>query len=88
MYHKYILITSILFILQGLPSIARVVIDNYDDSDGKTKYRLFVEGDNFRDVMATMGVLSKKTTSNNTLEVSQKRPYKSRAKCAFINLCH
>lgn len=36
---------------------------------GKTKYKLYVEGDNFREVMATLGVLGKNTTSNNTIEV-------------------
>lgn len=60
-----------------MPSIARVVIDSYEDVDGKTKYKLFVEGDNFKDVMATIGILSKKTTSNNTMEVSKKKSYKS-----------
>lgn len=40
---------------------------------GKTKFKLFVEGDNFREVMATSGVLGKNTTSNNTIEVSRKK---------------
>jgi DNA-directed RNA polymerase III subunit RPC1 len=31
---------------------------------------LFVEGDNLRDVLATKGVLARKTKSNNTLEVA------------------
>lgn len=60
--------TKIFLSLQGLPSVARAVIHN-DDSSGKTTYRLFVEGDNMREVMATPGVLGKKTTSNNTIEV-------------------
>ncbi|XP_046612722.1 DNA-directed RNA polymerase III subunit RPC1 isoform X1 [Neodiprion virginianus] len=55
-------------VIKGLPSVARAVIHN-DDSTGKTRYRLFVEGDNMREVMATPGVLGKKTTSNNTMEV-------------------
>jgi len=38
--------------------------------DGKTKFKLFVEGDNFREVMATHGVLPKKTISNNIIEVN------------------
>ncbi|EFN78064.1 DNA-directed RNA polymerase III subunit RPC1 [Harpegnathos saltator] len=56
-------------IIKGLPSVARVVIDSHEDTDGKMKYKLFVEGDNLREVMATTGILSKKTTSNNTMEV-------------------
>merc|ERR1739848_383297 len=34
------------------------------------KYKLFVEGDNLREVLATPGVLGKKTSSNNTFEVA------------------
>lgn len=37
---------------------------------GKTKFTLFVEGDNFREVMATPGIFGEKTKSNNTIEVS------------------
>ncbi|KAF3423619.1 hypothetical protein E2986_12478 [Frieseomelitta varia] len=55
-------------VVKGLPSVSRAVIHN-DDSSGKTKYKLFVEGDNMREVMATPGVLGKNTTSNNTIEV-------------------
>ncbi|XP_012263608.2 DNA-directed RNA polymerase III subunit RPC1 [Athalia rosae] len=55
-------------VIKGLPSVARAVIHN-DDSSGKIRYRLFVEGDNMREVMATPGVLGSKTTSNNTMEV-------------------
>ena len=61
----------LLYNLQGLPSVSRAVIHN-DDSSGKTKYKLFVEGDNMREVMATLGVLGKNTTSNNTIEVNIK----------------
>lgn len=46
----------------------RAVIHN-DDSDGQTRYKLFVEGDNLREVMATPGVRGTNTTSNNTYEV-------------------
>lgn len=49
----------------------RAVIHN-DDASGQTKYKLFVEGDNMREVMATPGILGKKTTSNNIIEVSFK----------------
>ncbi|EZA62907.1 DNA-directed RNA polymerase III subunit RPC1 [Ooceraea biroi] len=55
-------------VIKGLPSVSRVVVDNVDIG-GRTKYTLFVEGDNFREVMATRGVLGEKTTSNNTIEV-------------------
>ncbi|OXU26333.1 hypothetical protein TSAR_003123 [Trichomalopsis sarcophagae] len=55
-------------IVKGIASVSRAVIHN-DDSSGKTRYKLFVEGDNMRDVMATLGVKGPKTTSNNTIEV-------------------
>lgn len=58
-----------IFLLQGMPSVSRVVVHD-EMSDGKRKWKLLVEGDNFRDVMATSGVLGEKTTSNNTIEVS------------------
>lgn len=51
-----------------MPSVSRVVVHN-DTSGGKTRWKLLVEGDNFRDVMATHGVVGKNTTSNNTIEV-------------------
>lgn len=38
--------------------------------DGKRSLMLFVEGDNFREVMATRGIDGTKTKSNNTIEVS------------------
>ena len=40
-----------------------------DDAGGKPRYKLFVEGDNLREVLATKGVCYKRTSSNNTLEV-------------------
>jgi DNA-directed RNA polymerase III subunit RPC1 len=55
-------------IVKGIASVSRAVIHN-DDSSGKTRYKLFVEGDNMRDVMATIGIKGLKTTSNNTIEV-------------------
>lgn len=36
---------------------------------GEPGYRLVVEGDNLREVMATYGVKGASTTSNNTFEV-------------------
>lgn len=53
-----------------MSSVSRVVVHD-ETSGGKTKWKLFVEGDNFREVMATHGVLGEKTTSNNTLEVRE-----------------
>ena len=55
-------------IVKGIASVSRAVIHN-DDSSGKTRYKLFVEGNNMRDVMATLGIKGSKTTSNNTIEV-------------------
>ncbi|XP_063217430.1 DNA-directed RNA polymerase III subunit RPC1 [Bacillus rossius redtenbacheri] len=55
-------------VIKGLPTVSRAVIHN-DESKGKIKYKLFVEGDNLREVMATRGVKGTKTTSNNTYEV-------------------
>ncbi|XP_018403555.1 PREDICTED: DNA-directed RNA polymerase III subunit RPC1 [Cyphomyrmex costatus] len=55
-------------IVKGLPSINRVVVHN-ENLGGKSKFTLFVEGDNFRDVMATRGILGEETKSNNTIEV-------------------
>lgn len=55
-------------VIMGLPTVNRAVIHN-DDSKGKTVYKLFVEGDNLREVMATQGVKGTQTTSNNTYEV-------------------
>lgn len=46
----------------------RVVIHS-DDSGGVSKYKLLVEGDNLREVMATFGVKGSHTTSNNIYEV-------------------
>ena len=37
---------------------------------GPTKYKLFVEGDNLREVLATPGVKGVATKSNNTLDVA------------------
>ena len=58
-------------VIKGLPTVERAII-HIDDSQGakNQKYKLFVEGDNLREVLATPGVLGKKTTSNNTYEVA------------------
>ncbi|KAM3959347.1 RNA polymerase III subunit A [Aphomia sociella] len=60
-------------VVKGLPQVARAVIA-HDDSHGGTgncliDYKLCVEGDGLRDVIATYGVNGNKTTSNNILEV-------------------
>nr|XP_018912364.1 PREDICTED: DNA-directed RNA polymerase III subunit RPC1 [Bemisia tabaci] len=55
-------------VISGLPGVNRAVIHE-DNSAGKTKYKLLVEGDNLKDVMATRGVNGKKCTSNNTYQV-------------------
>ena len=58
-------------VIKGLPTVHRAII-HIDDSQGAAnqKYKLFVEGDNLREVLATPGVQGKKTSSNNTLEVA------------------
>lgn len=54
--------------MQGIPEVSRAVI-HIDEQSGKEKYKLLVEGDNLRAVMATHGVKGTKTSSNNTYEV-------------------
>lgn len=55
-------------VVQGIPEVARAVI-HIDEQSGRNKYKLLVEGDNMRAVMATHGVNGRRTTSNNTYEV-------------------
>lgn len=55
-------------VIKGLANVARAVIHKEGAKKSK-KYKIFVEGDNLREVMATHGVLGTKTTSNNTIEV-------------------
>lgn len=55
-------------VVQGIPEVARAVI-HIDEQSGRNKYKLLVEGDNLRAVMATHGVSGSRTTSNNTYEV-------------------
>lgn len=55
-------------VVQGIPEVSRAVI-HIDEQSGKEKYKLLVEGDNLRAVMATHGVKGTRTTSNNTYEV-------------------
>lgn len=55
-------------VVQGIPEVSRAVI-HIDEQSGREKYKLLVEGDNLRAVMATHGVKGTRTTSNNTYEV-------------------
>ncbi len=55
-------------VIKGLSTVSRAVI-HMDDASGVPKYKLFVEGDNLREVLATRGVKAANTTSNNTCEV-------------------
>ncbi|XP_067828587.1 DNA-directed RNA polymerase III subunit RPC1 isoform X1 [Heptranchias perlo] len=57
-------------VVQGIPEVSRAVI-HVDEQGGKEKYKLLVEGDNLRAVMATHGVKGMKSTSNNTYEVER-----------------
>ncbi|XP_005736479.1 DNA-directed RNA polymerase III subunit RPC1 isoform X1 [Pundamilia nyererei] len=57
-------------VVQGIPEVARAVI-HIDEQSRKSKYKLLVEGDNLRAVMATHGVNGSRTTSNNTYEVEK-----------------
>lgn len=55
-------------VIKGLNAVSRAVI-HHDDSKAGTTYKLFVEGYNLGEVMATLGVKGTKTTSNNIFEV-------------------
>ncbi|CAG04806.1 unnamed protein product, partial [Tetraodon nigroviridis] len=57
-------------VVQGIPEVSRAVI-HIDEQSGRNKYKLLVEGDNMRAVMATHGVKGSRTTSNNTYEVEK-----------------
>jgi len=58
-------------VIKGLPTVSRAVIHLEDAAAGsRNKYKLFVEGDNLREVIATHGVKGTSTTSNNTIEVA------------------
>ncbi|CAL9699297.1 unnamed protein product [Knipowitschia caucasica] len=57
-------------VVQGIPEVSRAVI-HIDEQSSVKKYKLLVEGDNLRSVMATHGVKGSGTTSNNTYEVEK-----------------
>ncbi|XP_075466474.1 DNA-directed RNA polymerase III subunit RPC1 isoform X1 [Ascaphus truei] len=58
-------------VVQGIPEVTRAVIHIDEQSSKEKKYKLLVEGDNLRAVMATHGVKGSGTTSNNTYEVEK-----------------
>merc|ERR1711971_959256 len=57
-------------VIKGLPTVSRAVMHMDESKGGSTKYKLFVEGDNLREVLATPGVKGVSTKSNNTLDVA------------------
>lgn len=64
----YNAINHLHFTLKGISAVSRAVIHEEDDG-GEIRYKLLVEGDNLREVMATSGVIGKQCTSNNTFQV-------------------
>lgn len=58
-------------VIRGIPTTSRAVIHADDSAGPPTRYRLLVEGDGLREVMATYGVLGTRTSSNNTAEVEK-----------------
>lgn len=73
-------------VVQGIPEVARAVI-HIDEQSGKNKYKLLVEGDNLRAVMATHGVNGSRTTSNNTYEVSTMGGFKPGLEASVQGYC-
>lgn len=55
-------------VIKGIPSVNRAVIHE-EERNGKKTYKLLVEGDNLREVIATYGVKGTHTWSNNTYQV-------------------
>jgi DNA-directed RNA polymerase III subunit RPC1 len=56
-------------VIKGLPTVSRAIM-HMDEANSSKTYKLYVEGDNLREVIATRGVRGTHTTSNNTLEVA------------------
>ena len=56
-------------IVQGIPTVARAVINEETTSDGKEMYYLLVEGYGLSAVMGTPGVNGRDTRSNHIIEV-------------------
>ncbi|XP_064623865.1 DNA-directed RNA polymerase III subunit RPC1-like [Lineus longissimus] len=57
-------------VIKGIQQVTRAVI-HIDEKKGGNTYKLLVEGDNLRYVLATPGVNYSQTTSNNTFEVEK-----------------
>lgn len=55
-------------VIKGLPTICRARI-TIDDAISPPQYKLFVEGDNMREVMGTYGIKWQSTRSNNVYEM-------------------
>ena len=58
-------------VVQGLHDVSRAVIHVDESGGAQEKYKLLVEGNDLRGVMATIGIVGEKTTSNNTIEVER-----------------
>ncbi|KAI6655586.1 DNA-directed RNA polymerase III subunit RPC1 [Oopsacas minuta] len=60
-------------VVLGLSAVNRVIInaDEEQSSEGKEKYKLYVEGENLRAVMATIGVKGTHSKSNSMIEVEK-----------------
>jgi len=77
MYHSMQYLKSVLpnVVVSGIPTIGRAVINKKKDdaSDGSSlvQLNLLVEGTDLLSVMGTPGVLGKKTTTNNILELEE-----------------
>eukprot|EP00117_Sycon_ciliatum_P006945 scpid14118/ scgid10259/ DNA-directed RNA polymerase III subunit RPC1; DNA-directed RNA polymerase III largest subunit; DNA-directed RNA polymerase III subunit A; RNA polymerase III 155 kDa subunit; RNA polymerase III subunit C160 len=64
-------------VIKGIASVTRAIIHvddgkkNKGGDGGKTRYKLLVEGNDMRSVMATAGVNGTQTTSNHIIEVEK-----------------
>ena len=57
-YHMQFLKEKLVnIVIKGLPTVNRALINIDDSKAGEQKYKLFVEGDNLREVLATKGRL-------------------------------
>ena len=61
-----------MFCIQGINSITRAIIHKDEGKAGeRDRYKLLVEGQDLRAVMATPGVKATATCSNHTIEVEK-----------------
>jgi len=58
-------------IVQGIPSVARAVINEKTEKDGSESYELLVEGNGLSEVMGSPGVDGLNTKTNHIIEVEQ-----------------